>query len=173
MIINQVPEIDTPQLFGLPSNIDRSVQRFNSMQVITQLKSLAAISAGEMRFDKEKWSQQLGPICQLWSQLYRPDEYSQIKITPQQLSSNDPVEAFIFMEMQAVIDILAKVNDMIASIARVLQGVEMLTPITEKVAKELLKGDLPHVWSAIWEGPTNPNTWLRLVTKKAFQLKTW
>jgi len=27
------------------------------------LKSLAAISAGEMRFDKEKWSQQLGPIC--------------------------------------------------------------------------------------------------------------
>jgi len=29
-----VPEIDTPQLFGLPSNIDRSVQRFNSMQVI-------------------------------------------------------------------------------------------------------------------------------------------
>ena len=63
VIINQVPELDTPQLFGLPSNIDRSVQRFNSLQVISQLKSLAAISAGEMRFDKDKWSQQLGPIC--------------------------------------------------------------------------------------------------------------
>ena len=63
VIINQVPEIDTPQLFGLPTNIDRSVQRFNSLQVINQLKSLAAISAGEMRFDKEKWSLQLGPIC--------------------------------------------------------------------------------------------------------------
>ena len=63
VIINQVPEIDHPQLFGLPTNIDRSVQRFNSLNVINQLKSLAAISAGEMRFDKEKWSQSLGPIC--------------------------------------------------------------------------------------------------------------
>lgn len=76
VIINQVPEIDTPQLFGLPSNIDRSVQRFNSLNVINQLKSLAAISAGEMRFDKEKWSQSLGPICQLWSTLYKPEEYN-------------------------------------------------------------------------------------------------
>jgi hypothetical protein len=81
VIINQVPEIDTPQLFGLPSNIDRSVQRFNSLQVIAKLKSLAAISAGEMRFDKEKWSQQLAPICQLWTTLFRPEDYQQIKIS--------------------------------------------------------------------------------------------
>ena len=81
MIISQVPEIDTPSLFGLPTNIDRSVQRFNSLQVIGQLKSLAAITGGDMRFDKEKWSQQLGPVCQLWNTLYRSEEYQQIKVT--------------------------------------------------------------------------------------------
>lgn len=113
VIINQVPEIDTPQLFGLPTNIDRSVQRFNSLQVINQLKSLAAISAGEMRFDKEKWSQQLGPICQQWSTLFRPEDYSQIKISQAQLSSPDPVDAFVYMEMLAVVDILNKVNESI------------------------------------------------------------
>lgn len=37
-IINKVPEFDAPALFGLPSNIDRSVQRFNSNAVIVQLK---------------------------------------------------------------------------------------------------------------------------------------
>lgn len=62
-VINQLPENDNPLLFGLPTNIDRSVQRFNSTQVISQLKSLQAASAKELRFDKEKWSQQLGPIC--------------------------------------------------------------------------------------------------------------
>jgi hypothetical protein len=29
-----------------------------------------------MRFDKEKWSQSLGPICQLWSTLFKPEEYN-------------------------------------------------------------------------------------------------
>ena len=56
-LIGQLPENDKPNMFGLPSNIDRSVQRFNSSQVIIQLKSLSAVSAEELRFDKEKWTE--------------------------------------------------------------------------------------------------------------------
>lgn len=37
-LINKVPEIDVPALFGLPDNIDRSVQRFNSSAVLAALK---------------------------------------------------------------------------------------------------------------------------------------
>ena len=55
-IINKVPDFDVPGLFGLPANIDRSVQRFNSTAVISQLKQLAAASAEELRFDKQKWT---------------------------------------------------------------------------------------------------------------------
>jgi dynein heavy chain 2 len=33
-MINKVPEFDAPSLFGLPANIDRSVQRFNSTAVV-------------------------------------------------------------------------------------------------------------------------------------------
>ena len=44
-------------MFGLPSNIARSVQRFNSGQVILQLKSLSAVSEENLRFDKEKWTE--------------------------------------------------------------------------------------------------------------------
>lgn len=33
-VINKVPEFDAPSLFGLPANIDRSVQRFNSTAVV-------------------------------------------------------------------------------------------------------------------------------------------
>ena len=172
-MINQVPEADTPQLFNLPPNIDRSVQRFNSMLVIAQLKSLSAISASELRFDKDKWSQQLGPICQLWNTLYRAEEYAAIKISNAQLTSNDPIEAFVYMEMLCVTDILTKVGETIASITRVLQGTEMLTPDTEKVATELLKGEVPLTWVAIWEGPANPTAWVRLVNKKAQSLKIW
>jgi len=56
-MISGLPDNDQPAMFGLPTNIDRSVQRFNSTQVILQLKSLSAVSAEELRFDKEKWTE--------------------------------------------------------------------------------------------------------------------
>ena len=79
-IINKVPEFDNPLLFGLPTNIDRSVQRFNSTSVINQLKQLSAVSAEELRFDKAKWTQSLGPICQMWQSIYKRDTFEQIQV---------------------------------------------------------------------------------------------
>lgn len=38
LMMQKIPDTDQPALFGLPANIDRSVQRFNSTFVITQLK---------------------------------------------------------------------------------------------------------------------------------------
>ena len=90
--IQRVPEIDNPDIFGLPVNIDRSVQRFNSNQVVSGLKGLAAASAQETRFDKEKWTEQLGPICQLWMNLYKADSFRQIKITQAEFTTKDPVD---------------------------------------------------------------------------------
>jgi dynein heavy chain 2 len=90
--IQKVPEIDNPDIFGLPVNIDRSVQRFNSNQVILGLKGLAAAGAKELRFDKEKWTEQLGPICQLWGSIYKADTFRQLKITQQDFTTKDPVD---------------------------------------------------------------------------------
>lgn len=77
------------------------------------------------------------------------------------------------MEMQGVIDILTKVNESIISLTKVLQGTEMLTPKTEKEAIDLLKGAVPLIWISMWEGPDNPNAWIRLVNKKSLALKGW
>lgn len=53
--IAKLPDQDNPVMFGLPSNIDRSVQRFNSQAIIASLKALKMMSTEELRFDKEKW----------------------------------------------------------------------------------------------------------------------
>lgn len=97
-------------MFGLPANIDRSVQRFNSQSVINQLKKLAAVSEEELRFDVTKWTKVLGPICQSWSQLYKPEVFDRISITQDHLNSADPVEGFVFMEIVTVKDILQYVH---------------------------------------------------------------
>lgn len=40
MIISKIPDTDSPNIFGLPFNIDRSVQRFNTSLVIDGMKRL-------------------------------------------------------------------------------------------------------------------------------------
>lgn len=172
-LINNLPEIDSPDIFGLPSNIDRSVQRFNSGQVISQLKSLAAVSSTSLRFDKEKWTEALGPLCQLWNNLYKPEAYRQVTISKQGIRSNDPVEAFTYMEMMSGMEILENVNVSIRNIIGVLQGQLMLTPKIESDATQLMSNQVPSAWEKKWEGPENPTNWIRVVTKKGNALISW
>ena len=44
-LINNLPENDDPEMFGLPLNVDRSVQRYISSQVLLKLNSIFAISS--------------------------------------------------------------------------------------------------------------------------------
>lgn len=97
--IRELPEQDDPAIFGLPANIDSSVQRFNSNKVIESLKTLQAVSSEELRFDREKWAQLLKPVMKTWSSIYKQSEFSQIQIKPEHLASPDPIIAFTFMEM--------------------------------------------------------------------------
>jgi dynein heavy chain 2 len=80
-VIHKVPDYDVPSQFGLPANIDRSVQRFNSAAVLASLKQLAAVSAEELRFDKQVWTAKLGPICQLWTTLYKKELFEKLQIS--------------------------------------------------------------------------------------------
>ncbi len=81
-LINKLPEQDIPEIFGLPNNIDRSVQRYNSANVINSLKELSAASAEQMKFDKEEWSIKLGPIWNLWQTLYRYGDTINCRLYP-------------------------------------------------------------------------------------------
>ena len=53
-LIESLSDIDSPKLFGLPLNINRSVQRFNSATVIKQIKQLSAISHEDIKFDRDQ-----------------------------------------------------------------------------------------------------------------------
>lgn len=172
-VINKVPEFDAPALFGLPANIDRSVQRFNSSAVVAQLKQLAAVSVEELRFDKAKWTAGLKPICEMWAVLYPKQAFEQLQVSKEQLNAADPVAAFVYMEVATAKEVLQAVHESISTITRILQGAEMLTAKSQKEATELLKGAVPGSWSSRWEGPEAPNAWISLVNKKAAALLTW
>jgi dynein heavy chain 2, cytosolic len=65
-----MPDGDSPNLFGLPLNIDRSCQIVISTQIISQLKILGrtSIEAGS-KFDKDVIKKQFKPLWKLWESL--------------------------------------------------------------------------------------------------------
>jgi len=83
------------------------------------------------------------------------------------------VDQFVYLEMTAIRTIIEKVNEHINSIIGVLKGTMMLTPATQSIATELLKGNLPQPWEKMWDGPINPSTWLRIINKKGLALCDW
>jgi len=97
----------------------------------------------------------------LWQNIFKAETYKQIKVSDKDLTTPDPVNQFVYMEMIQIKELLAKVNDHITSISKVLQGQAMLTPAIQAIATELLKGSLPAIWEKLWDGPSNPSSWIR------------
>jgi hypothetical protein len=64
--MSKIPDIDNPSLFGLPKNIDKVVQRNNSMQTIACLKRLTSFSADTGQLKKEDWYKILTPLLKSW-----------------------------------------------------------------------------------------------------------
>jgi hypothetical protein len=68
-------DVDSPAQFGLPLNVERSVQRAKSGAVISQLKKLARSmallggSGNAGKFNREQWRTDLGPVIELWDRL--------------------------------------------------------------------------------------------------------
>jgi hypothetical protein len=48
----QLPDFDSPYLFGLPDNIERSIQRTRSAAVIAQLRALSTSLTEAKKFDR-------------------------------------------------------------------------------------------------------------------------
>lgn len=77
------------------------------------------------------------------------------------------------MEMDYIIRIMDDVHESLTYLIKVLNGQETLTPETEKIATQLLKGETPNAWIQRWDGPEAPIPWLRSAVSKANALKQW
>jgi dynein heavy chain 2 len=165
-LIKSLPETDSPSLFGLPENIDRSVQRFNSARVIKQLKQLSAVSEEHLKFDRAEWSSKIGPLVGLWQTLHRPGDTSS-----KAMEREDPLEDFLCAEAAMAGKLIEFVHKSLENISKVLSGSGLLTSTIEEDAVALLLGNVPDRWSDQWDGPSSPVAWLRALVRKAQSLK--
>ncbi|KAG4054485.1 Cytoplasmic dynein 2 heavy chain 1 [Phytophthora cactorum] len=175
-IIDRFPDVDAPAMFGLPDNIERSMQRSLSGQVIAQLKALSSSEAEATTFDREKWRAQLGPLLETWGKLttgFQLEGSSLSSSSGKNLQAMAPADAFVALENDYALDLAQQVNSSLQALKKVIYGTGLLTPAIQTVAKALLKGIVPTEWAAQWEGSENVATWLRGLAMRKRALSEW
>ncbi|UJR10563.1 hypothetical protein I4U23_014763 [Adineta vaga] len=159
---------DTPSLFGLPANIERSAQRMNSAQIINSLKILQRTDVEVEKFDKEKWSILLAPLLNLWKKLNQDIDFIKLKVQPpNEDGSLSPIQSFLQLERYNGIQLVHTMHENLAALSKVIRGVNLITNEIQEYAKDLLQNETPQTWQDRWEGPTDSLQYVRAVVSKA------
>ncbi|XP_071951365.1 cytoplasmic dynein 2 heavy chain 1-like isoform X2 [Antedon mediterranea] len=174
-LVTNFPETDKPSFFGLPANIERSAQRFISGQVISQLKVLRRLDVEAGKFDKDKWSNELTPILNLWKKLNQGSQLIHAKVqVPTDKSGNEPpINSFILQEYYNAVHLVQFIHSTLASLSKVLRGSILLTSEVSSLAKNLLNQEVPLAWQKKWNGPEDPIHYLRTVVARTIALQGW
>eukprot|EP01105_Mastigella_eilhardi_P023120 TRINITY_DN578_c0_g1_i21.p1 TRINITY_DN578_c0_g1~~TRINITY_DN578_c0_g1_i21.p1 ORF type:complete len:3400 (+),score=883.23 TRINITY_DN578_c0_g1_i21:3362-13561(+) len=181
-LIAELPSADAPLLFGLPLNIDRSLQRTNSMRVLQQLKVAAAPADASLRLSE--WKEQLSPIIDMWKQMIQDNRDLLLPLASGSSGSSgggatgddpslQPVDAFVHMEAMSGRSLLAFVDAAMSSLHEFLMGRLLMSAEMQHVGACLIKGQVPPQWDARWEGPDNHTAWMRLLVRKNVALNDW
>jgi hypothetical protein len=122
-----MPDLNHPNLFGLPNVMEIAVQRFNTEYTFATLRGLNSISDENVKFDREKFKEKLDPFVTMWKRVFAKFQQETTLCTKFLEISEDPVDGFIQSEQNARIDIIKKINDQFTGLEKVLSGNISLT----------------------------------------------
>ncbi|CAG2057091.1 unnamed protein product [Timema podura] len=140
--IQQLSDTDKPEYFGLPANVERSLQRTTSREVISQLNTLTRPVEGVTKFDREEWQLRLAPVLNLWKKLNQSSDLIQLKIPDLVESSGAkgplPVPAFVSKEFRGALQLVQHLHKCLAAISKVIRGSHLPSGDTLLAAERLM-----------------------------------
>lgn len=180
-LIDKLPDADPPSIFGLPDNIERSVQRTASARVIADLRALSVSEGAARAFDRERWRAQLGPLLETWAKLTADLhlDTAAAAVTASTAGGKSvhllaPADAFVALENEFALELAQLVNGALQALKKVLYGSGLLTPATQATAAALLVDTVPGEWSARWDdGGESAMAWLRGLARRRRALAEW
>ncbi|PNH01646.1 Cytoplasmic dynein 2 heavy chain 1, partial [Tetrabaena socialis] len=147
-IISALPEVDTPGLFCMPDNIDRTAQQVNSARVIAQLKAMSLRADAAGGFNRQQWQAQLGPLLRLWDQLMSgatalKAAMKDIRARGTTDKGGSPLENFVALERYKGASLVALIDRTLGAIARVLKGTDTLSSGVQTSGTSLIADVVP------------------------------
>ncbi|EGD76743.1 dynein heavy chain isotype 1B [Salpingoeca rosetta] len=191
--IRNLPDTDQPELFGLPANVDKTVQQQAATELLTQLQQLERAGKLSEDFDRERWRDALQPFLAAWERLV--DGRDLLKggdgdgvagaggpgkgkgkgrgggSAVGGAGDEDALTAFVRLERAQGRRVIAMVQGDLQELRAVLQAQSLLTQRVNQIARALLRGETPAVWLKLWDGPEVAAVWVRQVVRKTLALR--
>lgn len=176
--MQNLPEINNPEIFGLPKIFENSLQRKNVEYTANSLKKLSlGISAvaddHEEGQSNEKMITVIQPIISLWKSLL-----AKIMSVPELVSSISQLseDVMISTVQQEILNrqkIIKQIGSLFKKLDEYLGGTGAMTSQVKSFSDSLMENKLPAVFDDIWDGCLYPDEWIRIIGKKTLGLKHW
>ncbi|CAD5207659.1 unnamed protein product [Bursaphelenchus okinawaensis] len=168
-VINSVPEVDKPGLFGLPENTGSTYELERSRDTINILRSMQQQSRAS-NFDAfSSWTRKLRPVLAFWKRLHQQNDLlaSEFNVA----DSGDPILDMLNTEFQFGITLVKKIHTTLSLIRKGLAGKLAPTAKTLEAAKNLLEQQTPVDWDLAWPGPEDCYQYMEKVCDKARKVR--
>ncbi|GJQ81468.1 btv [Trypoxylus dichotomus] len=172
--ILQLSDRDLPSYFGLSENIDRSWEKNISKEVIADLRALEGDKVKHSTFNRLIWQKGLAPYITLWKKLNQGQDFVKIAFKPFVVNfEQSPILNFIQEEFHNAVFLIQKIHKNFTALNRLLRASTLPDDKTSELAISLLNQKVPKSWSKVWDGPTDPNKYLRYVIVKTVKIRNW
>ena len=189
-LIQRLPDVDAPNLFSLPDNIDAAVQQNQSSGVVVQLRKLAVSNSSLGRFDRQAWKAALSPLLTMWDKLTNSGgstggmtargerKPTGLLTAPPKLNKREeeysPLESFVVNENTKAHQLMQTLHTTLAGLSAVLTGNGLLTDDLFMDGQALMVGSVPWWrWCKLWSGPEDPAVFMREVVARKQSLLSW
>jgi dynein heavy chain 2, cytosolic len=71
------------------------------------------------------------------------------------------------------ITLIRKIHVDLSSISKILRGTQLMTDDVTQIATSLMKSETPAPWMSLWEGPENPQSFLKDVVTNTVAIDGW
>eukprot|EP00455_Lapot_gusevi_P046342 TRINITY_DN6084_c0_g1_i4.p1 TRINITY_DN6084_c0_g1~~TRINITY_DN6084_c0_g1_i4.p1 ORF type:complete len:746 (-),score=233.94 TRINITY_DN6084_c0_g1_i4:98-2335(-) len=176
-VANTLASTDNPQIFGLPLNIEGSVQRTSSTEIISQLKRLAVSASLTSKFNRDVWRVQLHPTLQLWTNLCSSNNNALLanagRLAGRAEADLGPIDSFVLLEIAKAHQQIKNIDGCLSGVGRVVYQGGLLSPQIQHDGQILISGTVPWSWEKEWAGPSSPAAYLREVAMRRLALNKW
>ncbi|KAI9564905.1 hypothetical protein GHT06_008646 [Daphnia sinensis] len=169
-IVRHLPETDKSSYFGLPPNIDTTVQYNQSVYLSARLKAFYQATAQPVTGDAKLLMNKLSPVFSTWKSLLQGTSFLTNKDLISSISENvqsSPLAAFVLAESALAVRLIHIVHQCLAAINRSLKSGLPLSVSLMESAIDISSLKTPKSWYALWEGPLQVEQFLRSLVKRA------
>ncbi len=171
--IDSLPEIESPEWSGLPSNVEKLLREIESQRFIKEMNKIQGLEDEELTTSsasEKSGNTWLGSVKDKVSKLF--------KILPGQVNtlekmekySNSPIYRFLKREIGVASKLLKKVRNDLFNILEMCDGKSKSTNELREISKDLFNDVIPKSWRAYQILDMGINEWIVDLTNRVSQL---